>query len=266
MVEVHKISENVPIELLQKDISISDSEVKTHATLTISEIEGNLFQSPKSILSYNINAKGIRPSLRNSEDGIALFGITNNKSPSYKPDVLLNIPIDKQQELSTPGIFLIYYRRDYQQFYLETVNENKEIYFIFVLLDQPHLLSNETIIVSVQNYNFKIQTASNNKEVNIEYGNGDNLQKIVLNNEHKTIYSIGRKQECDIVLNESEVSREQAIVYYQKGNWYIKDGGKETMSKSGTWLYVETNYLIEHSFVFKIGPSKMKIEYKKKGI
>lgn len=61
------------------------------------------------------------------------------------------------------------------------------------------------------------------------------------------------------MINESEVSREQAIIYFENGNWYIKDGGKENPSANGTWLYVDKKYQINDSFIFKIGPSKMKV-------
>lgn len=256
MVDPNQIEENVPIELLQKGITISDSEAETHPFLKISEIDGTLLKSQQ----YIINAKGVSQSLRSEEDGIAMFGL-NKKNLQFEPDVELNIPQDKQKIIKNPMIFLIYYRRDYQKFYLETVDENKEIFFIFVLLDHPHLISNDTIVVSVQNYNFKIQASGNKKEVTIEYGQGENLTKKVFNNEQKTTYYIGRKSECDIQINESEVSREQAMIYYEKGNWYIKDGGKENQSASGTWLYIDKNYHIEHSFTFKLGPSKMKVDY-----
>lgn len=256
MVDPKQIAENVPIELLQKGITISDTEAATHSVLKISEIDGTLLKSQE----YIINAKGVRPSLRSQEDGIAMFGL-NRQGSNVKPDVELIIPQDKQDLIKNPTIFMIYYRRDYQKFYLETVNENKENYFIFVLLDHPHLISSDTIVASVQNYNFKIQASANKREVTIEYGQGENLTKKVFNNEQKTTYYIGRKQECDIIINESEVSREQAMVYHEKGNWYIKDGGKENPSASGTWLYVDKNYHIEHSFIFKLGPSKMKLTY-----
>jgi hypothetical protein len=75
---------------------------------------------------------------------------------SYSPDVPLNLPEDIVSKLQNPNIFHIYYRRDFQKFYLESIWWNKEIFFIFVRLDKPHVISNE-IVVSVQNYNFKIK-------------------------------------------------------------------------------------------------------------
>ena len=50
------------------------------------------------------------------------------------------------------------------------------------------------------------------------------------------------------------------MIYYDKGSWFIKDGGKEKASGSGTWLYVETKYEIKEDCTFKVGPSTMKLE------
>lgn len=108
--------------------------------------------------SYEINAKGVQPSLRKIDDGIALFGISKPET-SFIPDVNLSISKENLDKMKNPNVFLIYYRRDFQKFYLESVNENKETFFIFVLLDHPHVLTTDTIIVSVQNYNFKIKTS-----------------------------------------------------------------------------------------------------------
>ncbi len=72
-----EISEEIPIELLQKGIKISEQEVIEHNYLTIEvifylpqEIEGNLLNGNK----LTINAKGLVEGLRLEEDGISFFG------------------------------------------------------------------------------------------------------------------------------------------------------------------------------------------------
>ena len=146
-----------------------------------------------------------------------------------------------------------------QKYYLESINENKEHLFIFVLLSTPHILTTETVIVSVLNYNFKIKTSQDKKEVIIEHGQSENLSTSVFKHEDKKTFFIGRKTDADIVINEGQVSREQAMIYYENDNWYIKDGG-ERPSGSGTWLFINKKYQIKDNFIFKIGPSKMKID------
>ncbi len=47
---------------------------------------------------------------------------------------------------------------------------------------------------------------------------------------------LGRKSDCDIVVNDPGFSREQSTFIYdsQKQTWFIKDGG-ENLSRTGTW-------------------------------
>ena len=96
--------------------------------------------------------------------------------------------------LNNPEAFLIYYRRDMQKYYLESISENKEHFFIFVLLSSPHILTTETVIVSVLNYNFKIKTSQDKKEVIIEYGQSENLTKSTFNNQEKKNFILEEKQ------------------------------------------------------------------------
>jgi len=157
---------------------------------------------------------------------------------------------------------LIYYRKDLQKFYLEPVFDNKEIFFVFVKLLNPYLLTTESIAFCVLSYIFKIKVnKSNNKEVIIEYGKNENLTQVEFNCEKKKEFYIGRKQGSDIELPESEISREQAMIYYEKDNWYIKDGGKEKPSGSGTWLFLEKRYEITNDIIFMVGSSTIKLEY-----
>ena len=145
---------------------------------------------------------------------------------------------------------MIYYRKDLQKFYLEPVFDNKEIFFVFVKILNPYLLTTESIAFCVLSYIFKIKVnRSNNKELII-------CLKPQFKNE-----DIGRKQGSDIELPESEISREQAMIYYEKDNWYIKDGGKEKPSGSGTWLFLEKRYEITNNIIFMVGSSTIKLEY-----
>ena len=97
-------------------------------------------------------------------------------------------------------------------------------------------------------------------EVIIEYGQSENLTKSVLKSSEKKMYCIGRKADSEILINDNRFSREQAMIYYENNNWYIKDGSIEKPSSSGTWLYVDKKFQINNSFVFKLGTSKMKLD------
>ena len=111
------------------------------------------------------------------------------------------------------------------------------------------------------NYIFKIKVGSNKKELLIEYGTNENLLQVEFNCEKKTEFYIGRKQDADILLSDSQVSREQAMIYYENNNWFIKDGGKDKPSGSGTWLFLDKKYEIKSDMIFMVGSSSIKLEY-----
>ena len=222
------------------------------------ETEGDIFSNQ----SFVINARGITPSLRKGQDGISIFGVNFPDNKEYLPDVRLNLPEEKIQKIKKQNIFLIYYRKDLQKFFLEPVFDNKEVFFVFVKMINPYLLTTETVAFCVLSYIFKIKVNNNNKkELLIEYGTNENLSQIEFNCEKKTEFYIGRKQDADIEITESQVSREQAMIYYENGNWYIKDGGKEKPSGSGTWLFLDKKYEIKSDIVFMVGSSSIKLDY-----
>ena len=224
----------------------------------IQELDGDIFSKK----TFTINASGVTESLRKAKDGISIFGVNYPESKDYLPDVLLNVPEEKKKKIKKQNLFLIYYRKDFQKFYLEPVFDNKEIFFVFVKLLNPYLLTTESIAFCVLSYIFKIKVnKSNKKEVIIEYGKNENLSEVEFNCEKKKEFYIGRKQDSDIELPESEISREQAMIYYEKDNWYIKDGGKEKASGSGTWLFLEKRYEITNDIIFMVGSSTIKLEY-----
>ena len=200
--------------------------------------------------------------MREAKDGISIFGVNLPDNKDYLPDVKLNISEEKKAKIKKQNIFLIYYRKDLQKFYLEPVFDNKEVFFVFVKLLNPYLLTTESIAFCVLSYIFKIKVNKNdNKKVTIEYGKNENLAQVEFNSEKKNEFYIGRKQDSDIELPENEVSREQAMIYYEKGNWYIKDGGKEKASGSGTWLFLDKRYEITNDIIFMVGSSTLKLEY-----
>ena len=126
----------------------------------------------------------------------------------------------------------------------------------------PYLLTTESVAFCVFSYIFKIKVNANNrKELLIEYGKNENLSEVGFNCEKKTEFYIGRKQDADIEIPDSQVSREQAMIYYENNNWYIKDGGKEKPSGSGTWLFLDKKYEIKSDMIFMVGSSSIKLDY-----
>ena len=276
MKSTKNVEDSLPIEVLQKGLIISEEEINSNPTLKltvniknkktnifvcnfiIQEIEGDIFS--KQI--FTINARGISPSIRNGLDGITIFGVNFPGNKDYLPDVKLHLPEEKIKKIKKQNIFLIYYRKDLQKFFLEPVFDNKEIFFVFVKLMNPYLLTTESVAFCVFSYIFKIKVnIKNPKELLIEYGKNENLSEVSFNCEKKTEFYIGRKQDADIEITDSQVSREQAMIYYENNNWYIKDGGKEKPSGSGTWLFLDKKYEIKSDMIFMVGSSSIKLDY-----
>jgi pSer/pThr/pTyr-binding forkhead associated (FHA) protein len=51
------------------------------------------------------------------------------------------------------------------------------------------------------------------------------------------IVSIGRKNDCNMVINDTSISREQLVLMYNNDekHWFIKDGNLEKGSSNGSW-------------------------------
>lgn len=209
-----------------------------------------------------MNARGVIPSLRGGKDGISIFGVNTPDNKEYVPDVLLNVPEEKKKKLKQQNIFLIYYRKDKLKFFLEPVFDNKEVFVVFIKMMNPYQLTTETVVFCILSYIFKIRINRNNKkELIIEYGTNENLTEKSFDCDKKKEFYIGRKTDADIEISDNQVSREQAMIYYENQNWYIKDGGKEKPSGSGTWLFLDQNYEINNDIIFMVGNSSIKLEY-----
>ena len=132
--------------------------------------------------------------MRKGKDGISIFGVNLLNNKDYLPDVRLNIPEEKIKKIRKQNIFLIYYRKDLQKFFLEPVFDNKEVFFVFVKIMNPYLLTTESVAFCVLSYIFKIRVNSNNKkELLIEYGVNENLTQVEFNYDKKNEFYIGRK-------------------------------------------------------------------------
>jgi len=61
---------------------------------------------------------------------------------------------------------------------------------------------------------------------------------------------LGRKIECDLVINDPSFSREQTSFTYDptKECWLIKDGGSQSLGRTGTW-YLKYNLYIGYLLI-----------------
>jgi hypothetical protein len=74
------------------------------------------------------------------------------------------------------------------------------------------------------------------REDHLKKRNHSYLYFSIFPKDNKT-HLLGRKTECDLVINDPSFSREQTSFTYDptKECWLIKDGGSQSLSRTGTW-------------------------------
>lgn len=85
-IEDSDMVENIPVELIQRGITITDKEEKENKIIYLEvtkifkqEIHGNMFDGKK----LKITAKGLADCLTKTNDGIAFFGTSDKKNVRY---------------------------------------------------------------------------------------------------------------------------------------------------------------------------------------
>ena len=62
---------------------------------------------------------------------------------------------------------------------------------------------------------------------------------------------IGRTPSCDIKIEDKLLSKMQAMIRQEQGEWVLYDGFQGRESTNGTWLYLNEDCEIEDGMVFK---------------
>lgn len=86
-IEDSDMVENIPIELIQRGINITDKEEKENKIIYLEvtiffkqEIQGNMFNGKR----LKITAKGLEGGLTEDHDGISFFGTSDKKNVQHK--------------------------------------------------------------------------------------------------------------------------------------------------------------------------------------
>ena len=112
-----------------------------------------------------LNAKGL-VDFKCRGNGLVLFG-DDSKDANDTPinDFVLNLK-NKKDTVSTT-VFMIYYRRDLEEYFIQMNTKLGNDYFCFASLVYPLAIKNG-MIISVFNYNFKF-TINDDKTLKIDY-------------------------------------------------------------------------------------------------
>ena len=158
------------------------------------------------------------------------------------------------------GIFFkIEYDKSLQKYFLKDMGHG---FGTFILIN--NILIKENNIINIGDsyivFSFKMENdistenESNDESLYLKIYNGKRkYEPIIIKNKCDTkLYTIGRSENNDVMIEDNMLSREHCFIYYDKKNWYIKDGNKNgSPSTNGTWLFAYEPIEILNEMVFK---------------
>ena len=220
--------------------------------------------------SLIINPLGLIDSKREEKDGITFFGYEDNKNKNKTTiDYIIEPKGDKCDERFFGKHFQIkfnyldlnYYIKDLghgfgtfikiinwieiKNNFLLNIGEN---YIVFTIgLEDEILLS--------ENYSNKNNENYDNM-LNVKIFSGDIKHGIVSFLPEKSPITIGRSQDCEILIDDNMLSRVHCTIDFKNEKWYIIDGvineeGNIKNSTNGTWIYAFEDTLIKDKMTFK---------------
>ena len=72
---------------------------------------------------------------------------------------------------------------------------------------------------------------------------------------NKEKITIGRCSDCDVIIEDSMLSRFHCTIFFKNDKWFICDGfienNRNKKSTNGTWLYAFEDIIIKNGMIFK---------------
>lgn len=84
------------------------------------------------------------------------------------------------------------------------------------------------------------------------YSNENEYEPIILKYTIKPLYTLGRSEKCDVIIEDGMLSRIHCVLYYNNNVWAIRDGNENGLpSTNGTWVYASEETEIVEGMIFK---------------
>ena len=84
------------------------------------------------------------------------------------------------------------------------------------------------------------------------YNGNKKYEPIIISKSNKILYTIGRSEINDIMIEDKMLSRVHCFIYFDNKNWIIKDGNQYGIqSTNGTWFFAYDDIEIDKEMVFK---------------
>ena len=247
--------ETLPLEVILKNVIITDFEIENNKKLLLTEKEGNMFPNDRKTLK--ITARGLENGLRKIHDGCSYFGLRKEDSNIVTVnDFVVNYQNNSNSIENINSIFCIYFFRETNKYYLKNLT-NSPNFFIYVKIEKKlNFKEKQFLIVGGENF-IDLEVQENNS-LKVIFGN--NLKKSTKIVQNKKQILIGRRNDCDIQFEEACFSRVHITIEFDETtkSWTIQDGHNDSKSMNGTWILKDC-YEITNMLTFKIDKSLFEI-------
>ena len=259
---------------------ISQNEILSGPLLCIEEV-GNA-----NILKHNklmLNPGGLIGG-RKAHDGVTYFNLNHDyeengynlgDTNSSFCDFGLNLSLKEDViESIEDYVFIVFYREETKSYFIKFSDNNsinKEIFLhirgnMFIPIKQTEVIFFGKVILELKpNYkkgNISIinltQTDTNN---NIQLQTNKNISNFNLKN--KQLITIGRNNNCDVIVNGEGVSKIQCTLKYSQEQkiWILQDGTDDKQSYNGTWVVANHSYPLYNDMEIEIMSNTIKVNY-----
>ena len=191
----------------------------------------------------------------NKKNNIVLFGYFSDKLEKNKLDYIL--PNKKNNENSkdkNEGIFFcIYFKFECQKYFIKDYENGNGT---FIKINSKISIKDNTLINIGDSYLIFTFNNKDNKENNIfikAYSGIINYQPMNFKTLKNKIFTIGRSEDGDVILQDKMLSRIHCIlIYEEEEGWFIKDGNEIGQpSTNGTWVFAYDEFEIYDNMLFK---------------
>ena len=239
--------------------------IDPHAKILNIEIISSSVDSKGKTL--RITPEGLVDSKRNEKDMITYFGYEDNTNGI---DYVIT-PKEDAKDLDERFYgkhFQIRFNPSDSHYYLKDLGHG---FGTFIKITSSIVIRNNLLINIGENYivftlgieedTVKTKIDSSQKEdsdniLNVKIFSGNTKQDIMSYSPKKSPLTIGRSPECDVLVEDSMLSRVHCTLQFKGGNWYIIDGNvidEEEIrpSTNGTWIYAFEDMEIKDQMTFK---------------
>ncbi len=218
-------------------------------------------------------------SLRNVRDGIVYFGFFSPEDENSKDennnkiDFLIKPKDDNYESRFVGKHFQIKFNPNDLKYYIKDLGFG---YGTFAKLMKETLIKDNYLInignsYIVCSYGMDDKEKNDDKNIlNIKIFDNTKRNPFFCKPKENKKYLIGRDVKCDIIIDDSLLSRIHCTIYYdnEKEMWFIHDGtmkknkeGEYKYSTNGTWLFLIDDTLIENDMIFKANQNLYQCKY-----